>query len=67
MGRKLSIGRAAAEAGVDRTTVGRWLKTGKLKSAGSATVRNLVAVLVDVDEVRALAKQITSGRPRLGK
>jgi len=58
-----TVKEAAAAAGVDRHTIARWVKTGKLKGK-KTTVGNLVATLVSVSEVRKLKAAQPRGRPR---
>lgn len=58
-----SISEVADIVGVNRNTLARWIKDGKLKSS-RGRVRNLQTKLVDVDEARALAADCRPGRPR---
>jgi hypothetical protein len=57
-----TMSKAADLAGVDRQTIARWVKLGKL--AGKNTTRgNLVATLVSVARVRKLKAEQPRGRP----
>lgn len=59
----LNMREAAEACGINRATVARWVEAGRLKRVKTAQVRNLTATMVDIDELRELAKGITTGRP----
>jgi len=58
-----TVRQAAIDAGVDRNTIARWLKAGKLKGK-KTRVGHLTATLVSVKEVQRLKDAQPRGRPR---
>lgn len=63
----LPLKQAAEKTGIDRNTLARWVKAGKLKSR-KGHVRHLQTTLVSVAAVKALIPPggVKAGRPRKG-
>lgn len=58
------LSQAAETCGVDRKTLARWVREGRITKTAEQKVGNLTATLVDLAEVRREARKITRGRPR---
>jgi predicted site-specific integrase-resolvase len=55
---------AGDKCGVDRKTIARWVKEGRLTTTEQRLVGNLMATFVDTAEVKREAGKIKAGRPR---
>lgn len=61
---KKSLSEAGRIVGVQQQTVARWVRTGKLK-AKVHKLGGMMVKMVELAEVKKLAKGITRGRPRM--